>query len=324
MDLTGEIKILIVEDNVIVAQDIRSRVEQFNYTVTNCVTSGETAIQSCLDEPPDLILMDIKLKGELNGIEAYSQIRKTSRIPVIYLTSYSDEATLAAARITGPSGYIVKPFEDEDLKTTIFIALHQFELAEELRESRQQYSGVVDTIQDSLVVVNQTGMIKFVNKAFTKMYQYTSAEATDMLASELIHPEYHSTFNRFLQELKQKGQFSGTTVDIRKDGTTFHTDVRGSRIQFDSESCFLAVVRDVTDSIMAQKVLRQERDRLAKALAEVKKLSGLLPICGHCKKIRDDKGYWNQIEEYIQDHTAVTFSHGVCQDCMKEHYPDID
>jgi hypothetical protein len=63
---------------------------------------------------------------------------------------------------------------------------------------------------------------------------------------------------------------------------------------------------------------------LQKALSEVKQLSGLLPICSHCKKIRDDKGYWNQIEAYIQDHSDAEFSHSICQECAKKHYPDMD
>lgn len=74
----------------------------------------------------------------------------------------------------------------------------------------------------------------------------------------------------------------------------------------------------------SEKKLRQEKKKLEEALLEVKKLSGLLPICSFCKKIRDDKGYWNQIESYIHEHSEATFSHGICQECAKKHYPDFD
>jgi len=70
--------------------------------------------------------------------------------------------------------------------------------------------------------------------------------------------------------------------------------------------------------------LRNEKEKLEAALAEVKKLSGLIPICGHCKKIRDDKGYWNQVEAYIQEHSEAKFSHGICRDCAKKYYPGYD
>ncbi len=70
--------------------------------------------------------------------------------------------------------------------------------------------------------------------------------------------------------------------------------------------------------------LRQEKEKVEEALAKVKKLSGLLPICSHCKKIRDDKGYWNQIENYIHEHSEAEFSHSICRECAKKHYPDFD
>jgi hypothetical protein len=80
--------------------------------------------------------------------------------------------------------------------------------------------------------------------------------------------------------------------------------------------------------IEQRKTMEQERERLIadlqKALGDVKQLSGLLPICSHCKKIRDDSGYWNQIESYIREHSGVEFSHGICQDCLKKYYPDYD
>lgn len=324
MKETDQATILIVEDNVIVAQDIRSRIEQLNYAVSACVTSGEAAVQSAMDHPPDLILMDIKLKGRMSGIDAYTAICDEIKVPVIYLTSYSDEDTLAKAKLTGPAGYIVKPFEDEDLKTGITIALHQFKLAEELKESQQQYHGVVNTIQDSVVVVGEDQCVKFVNQAFCRMYQYTADEAIGLYAPDLIHSDFHPVFERFMDELKKDGVFSGRTIDIRKDGSTFYTDVSGASIQFSGKACFLAVIRDITEQIQAEEALIAERNKLKKALAEINQLSGLLPICGHCKKIRDDKGYWNQIDEYIQNHADVTFSHGVCQECAKKYYPNID
>ena len=91
-----------------------------------------------------------------------------------------------------------------------------------------------------------------------------------------------------------------------------------------SEKKAVIFVEDITDR--KQKELEREKliNELEKALSEVKKLSGLLPICSHCKKIRDDKGYWNQIESYIHDHSEAEFSHSICQECAKEHYPDMD
>jgi len=93
-----------------------------------------------------------------------------------------------------------------------------------------------------------------------------------------------------------------------------------------TDVCGLAIENARKHQIIndAQKKVRLEKENLEKALAEVKKLSGLLPICSYCKKIRDDKGYWNQIEHYIHEHSEAQFSHGICQDCAKKHFPDFD
>lgn len=86
----------------------------------------------------------------------------------------------------------------------------------------------------------------------------------------------------------------------------------------------IAYIEDVTERVVREKELQDQVARLEDALKQVKTLKGLLPICSHCKKIRDDKGYWNQLESYIGEHADVDFSHGICPDCLKKYYPDID
>jgi signal transduction histidine kinase len=118
-------KILVVEDQRIVAKDIAKRLENLGYAVVDSITSGEEAIEKVAQTTPDLVLMDIRLKGEMDGIEAAEKIRDDFDIPVIYLTAYADENTLQRAKITEPFGYIVKPFDEKDLHTAIEIALRR-------------------------------------------------------------------------------------------------------------------------------------------------------------------------------------------------------
>jgi CheY-like chemotaxis protein len=134
MEITS---ILIVEDEHIVALDIKNRLKKLGYVVAGRAATGQAAIDKAAETCPDLILMDIRLKGEMDGIAAAEQIRDRLGIPVIYLTAYSDEATLQRAKITEPYGYIIKPFEDRDLHTTIAMALYRHKVEQELRESRQ-------------------------------------------------------------------------------------------------------------------------------------------------------------------------------------------
>ncbi len=118
-------KIMIVEDEWITADDIKTSLQSLGYTVTSMVSSGKEAIQKAEEDRPDLVLMDIVLKGEMDGIEAANQIRSCYNIPIIYLTAYADEKILERAKITEPFGYIVKPFLNEDLKIAIEIALYK-------------------------------------------------------------------------------------------------------------------------------------------------------------------------------------------------------
>src|SRR5512139_2167279 len=108
-------KILVVEDERIVAKDISRRLEKLGYTVVATASSGAEAIRKAREIHPDLILMDVQLKGDMDGIDAAQQIRADADIPVIYLTAYADQNTLQRAKITEPFGYIVKPFDERDL-----------------------------------------------------------------------------------------------------------------------------------------------------------------------------------------------------------------
>lgn len=139
-------KIMIVEDEWITADDIRMSLQSLGYTVTSISSSGEEAIQKAGEERPDLVLMDIMLKGEMDGIEAARQIRSIYNIPIIYLTAYTDEKILERASITEPFGYIVKPFINEDLKIAIEIALYKHRVEKERRRLVEELQGALPKI----------------------------------------------------------------------------------------------------------------------------------------------------------------------------------
>jgi AmiR/NasT family two-component response regulator len=196
----NQAQILIVEDERIVAADLEDTLVNFGYGVCGRAASGADAIEKAGAHQPDLILMDIKLEGEMSGIEAAAHIQQKWDLPVIYLTAYSDEPLLERATLTGPFGYLLKPFQSRELKASIEMALYKARMEHALKKSNQE---------------------------------------------------------------------------------------------------------------------------LKAALEQVKKLSGLLPICCNCKKIRDEKDYWLQVEEYIADHSEAEFSHSICPECMVVLYPEL-
>jgi signal transduction histidine kinase len=141
----AKVNIMIVEDEAIVGEELKISLEDMGYTVTSIVKSGEQAIEKAEQDCPDLILMDIRLKGQMDGIEAGELIRSRLGIPVVFLTAYADDDKLERAKLTMPFGYILKPFQDRDLEVTIEIALYTAKIdakrkraEEKLKESRQQ------------------------------------------------------------------------------------------------------------------------------------------------------------------------------------------
>lgn len=136
--------ILIVEDESIIAKDIQNSIKKLGYAVAGTCSSGEDAVIAAEEKRPDIVLMDIMLKGELGGIAAAEEIRSKFNIPVIYLTAYADDATLSKAKITEPYGYIIKPFKEIDIYTSVEMALHKHEKETDVKKERDFLYSVVE------------------------------------------------------------------------------------------------------------------------------------------------------------------------------------
>lgn len=131
-------RILVVEDEHIVAMGIKKMLKSLDYTVTGIASSGEEAISKAESTFPDLVLMDIMLKGDMDGVEAAEAIRNISKIPIIYLTAYSDSKILQRAKKTEPYGYIVKPFDEKDLHSSIEMALYKHSIEKGINEENTE------------------------------------------------------------------------------------------------------------------------------------------------------------------------------------------
>ncbi|MDZ7793556.1 MAG: response regulator [Spirochaetia bacterium] len=134
----ASVRILLVEDESIVAMDMERRLNALGYSVIEHVLSGEDAVTKAEQEKPDLILMDIHLKGNMDGIQAAERIKSTLGTPVIYITAYSDETTLARAKVTEPFGYILKPFQEREIYSTIEMALYKYKIEQELIAAKEK------------------------------------------------------------------------------------------------------------------------------------------------------------------------------------------
>ncbi len=158
----SKINILVVEDESIVAKDIQNSLKKLGYNVPAVVASGEAAVDAAGEHKPDLVLMDIMLQGDISGIEAANQIKSQLDIPVIYLTAYADESTLSKAKVTEPYGYIIKPFKEIDLHTSIEMALYKHAKESEVKKERDLYSSIITdkNTQDSIFVKSNSRLVK--------------------------------------------------------------------------------------------------------------------------------------------------------------------
>jgi PAS domain S-box-containing protein len=158
-----EAKILVVEDEWIIANAIQISLKRMGYTVTGIVSSGEKAITKIEKSMPHLVLMDIVLQGDIDGIELADKIKDKFNIPVIYLTAYLDDEMLERAKITEPFGYIIKPFKDRELYASIELALHNHKMNLILKERELWFSTVLSAISDGVIVTDVKGGIIFMN-----------------------------------------------------------------------------------------------------------------------------------------------------------------
>ena len=143
-------KIMVVEDENIVAKDIQNRLESLGYRVTSVVATGEKALQEITENVPDLVLMDIMLKGNVDGVQAAERIRERISVPIVYLTAYADQITLDRAKITEPYGYLLKPFEKRELCAAIEIALCRYATERKLKENEHRLATTLKSIADAV------------------------------------------------------------------------------------------------------------------------------------------------------------------------------
>lgn len=182
--------ILVVEDERITAEDIKAGLVSAGYKVPIICSTGEGAVRQAARLEPDLVLMDIKLKGEMDGIEAAAEIRKVQDIPVIYLTAYSDEKTVERAKLTEPSGFLVKgqgmlskPFEERELHAAIEITLYRHQMEKE----HDQISGaMLQKTSEAVIATNSTGQIRFINALAENLTGWTKAEVLGKDITEIF------------------------------------------------------------------------------------------------------------------------------------------
>jgi PAS domain S-box-containing protein len=184
--MLSKAKILIVEDSFIVAYHLKATLQSEGYSVIGNEESGENALAFLETQKPDLVLMDIMLNGELDGIETARIIKMKHNLPVIYITALTDKDTIQRAKITEPFGYLTKPFEDREIFTVIEMALYKHDIESRLRHSEEKYFSTLRSISDAVIVIDQHYKVTYINPSAEVLSGWTLLEGQGRFISDVL------------------------------------------------------------------------------------------------------------------------------------------
>lgn len=311
-DMDKRYKILLVDDE----QLDRMAFDRF-LAQNNKICMGESAAsvaqarEKLAANRYDVVVTDYNLGDGT----AFDVIPLANGAPVIFATGGGNEEVAAQALKAGASDYLVKDADGGYLKILMLTIVRAMSRRRADREARM-LSEAVRSITDAVFVSDMEGNIVFVNAAFCQTYGFDAREALWERTTRLWKAEPGESLSQ---------PWRGEARHMRKDGQPFPVDYARSILTDEAGAPAFAVnvARDVTEKKKAEAEREHLIAELQEALGQVKKLSGLLPICAGCKQIRDDKGGWKQIESYIADHSEANFTHGVCPDCTKRLYPEF-
>lgn len=230
-------KILIVEDESIVAKNIQSRLKKLGYDVPEIASSGEEAIQKAAKIQPDLVLMDIVLKGNMDGINAAKEIYTRFNIPVIYLTAYSDDKTLQRAKVTEPFGYLLKPFEIRELRSAIEVALYKHKTERALKEKKEWFATTLKSIGDAVVVTDSKGAVVFMNPGAETLTGWKRKDALGRYVGEILNTQNGEKRNLIKNTLTKAirdevvVELENQTLRVHKDNAKVTVDMSFATIR---------------------------------------------------------------------------------------------
>ena len=310
----GEVhpRVVVVEDEHIVALDIRMHLNRNGYEVPAVFDCAEDVLEYVGTDRPDLVLMDIKLNGEMDGIEAAEQLRIEHDIPVILLTAYADESTINRAKTTRPFAYIIKPFEEQELRTAITISLYRHDVERKLAAREQLFETTLNSIGDAVIVVDESNHVRFLNPPACRLIDRAQEDCVDCEISGLF------TIVDIEQTVVDHRFYRGDLV--RSDGTRGPVEYGITKLRRTLGTAHGAgedegavwVIRDIAERVHNEEVLRNTEAQLrhAQKMDAIGRLSSglahdfnnvLTVVLGYAKLLRDtlrsDGTATNQVED---------------------------
>lgn len=256
-------KILIVEDEAIVRMDLEVRLKTLGFVVSGSVASGEDALDSVSQDRPDLILMDIMLAGEMTGIDAAEMIRRRFDVPIVFLTAYADSLTVGRAKVTEPYGYLLKPFDEVELRAVIEVALYKHEMEKRLRESENRYRTLAEAARDHIFIIDRAQALQYINSVAAHSLGNTPEALLGKTIDELFpdHAAAHMKFSLEKVFIRGEPAYTEEVVTFQGRECFMSTVLTPIRDESGNTVSVLGISRDITDRRMAENALRESEIR---------------------------------------------------------------
>lgn len=260
-------KILIVEDEAVIAMEVKHAVERLGYSAAAITDNGLDAVNLAKQLQPDIILMDIVLKGPIDGIDAALKINSLAKIPIVYLTAYQTDEILERSKATRPYGYLLKPLNERDLNSCLRMALYRFDTEKRLKESEERYFRLADNARDMIFRMSLVnGIYEYINKACLSVTGYSRDDFynTPLFITKIIHPDWKEYFENEWAKLKTGEAAPVYEFQIiNKKGEVRWLNQRNVLINndFDIPAAIEGIVTDVTNQKQFELALKQSETK---------------------------------------------------------------
>lgn len=298
-------RILIVEDEQIIGEDIKRTLEQFGYSVIDVIPTGEEALQKLDKLNPDMILMDIMLGETLTGIETANEVLKSYDIPILYLTAYANEKILEEAKLTQPYGYIIKPFEEKELRAAIEMAFYRHRMENTLKESEKKYRILFNNIVDPIFIFSKENLhFLDCNNSVIENYGYSKEELKKLTPFDLHPKNEYEKVQHYVKKITAEPVIYN---HLTKEGKKILVEILSKEITYGGKSAILSIAHNITERIKAKEKLKETQERLSIVFKNVPNII-LYEIGGGRRFVSENiiklLGY--PAEEFIKDKKKLT------------------
>lgn len=325
-------RLLIVEDDAIVVADLTIRLTQMGYEVVGSANCGAVALSLAEQHHPDLVVMDIRLQGPMDGIDVAKELRACCQMPVVFLSAYGEDSTLQRAQEAEPLGYVLKPFEDRELRIVLEMALYKRQAELRIQASELRHRSILEAAMNGFWLVDSEGRLQEVNQSYCRMSGYSAAELLTMRISDLDINESAAEVAAHIQAVTSTGADRFETRHRRKDGSIFDVEV-SAQYQLAEGGRLVSFVRDITALKLTEvyRVLRHEvlgilnepgtmRQSIRRVLAAVQARTGAAAVAMRLQD-GEDFPYFAQhgfSKEFMRTETSIVergADGSACRDC---------